>query len=406
MWIGTMESIVADNGIALPCAKNIDSHPYAQACIQPISSSTSTLSPTNTPSPTSEVKRLEREQLETALLARGATVSNGSGNRAIAEAPDPLRTCFERDRDRIIHSPAFRRLAGKTQVFIFPDDYQRTRLTHALEVAQVATAISRAVGLNVALSEAIALGHDCGHGPGGHASEDALSPFLVDGFDHAPWGADVTLAPLNLCAETLDGIRNHSWTRPMPSTPEGMVVRWADRCAYCAHDLDDALHSGIVSLSQLPASVSEVVGTTRSQQLNTFIRDIIDSIFATGIIGMSNQVAHALGELRRFNYEHIYNREESVAQGEIVMNVLQALVNYFVEHTDELPNDMNGYDYRKYYTLNFNKEPTLTSTLIDKGDDQAVRKAVSYIAGMTDRFAFKLAIEKLGWKESKLPNGV
>ncbi len=177
MWTGTMESIVADNGIALPCAKNIDSHPYAQACIQPISSSTSTLSPTNTPSPTSEVKRLEREQLETALLARGATVSNGSGNRAIAEAPDPLRTCFERDRDRIIHSPAFRRLAGKTQVFIFPDDYQRTRLTHALEVAQVATAISRAVGLNVALSEAIALGHDCGHGPGGHASEDALSPF-------------------------------------------------------------------------------------------------------------------------------------------------------------------------------------------------------------------------------------
>ena len=130
---------------------------------------------------------------------------------------------------------------------MFPDDHQRTRLTHALEVAQVATSVARALGLNVALTEAIALGHDCGHGPGGHASEDALSPYVAEGYDHARWGADVTLRPLNLCAETLDGIRNHSWSRPAPATPEGEVVSWADRIAYVCHDFEDAVAAGIVA---------------------------------------------------------------------------------------------------------------------------------------------------------------
>ena len=189
------------------------------------------------------LEREAREAEEEWLLAPGATRSVGAGHRAVEEDPDPWRTCFERDRDRILHSTAFRRLAGKTQVFIFPADHQRTRLTHALEVVQVANAISRACRLNVSLTEAIALGHDCGHGPGGHASEEALSPFLAEGFDHAVWGADVTAAPLNLCAETLDGIRNHSWSRPSPATPEGEVVALADRIAYCAHDLEDAVHA-------------------------------------------------------------------------------------------------------------------------------------------------------------------
>src|SRR6185437_1477686 len=146
--------------------------------------------------------RTEREDLEITLLAPGATRAAGAGDRLRREEPDEWRTCFERDRDRILHATAFRRLAGKTQVFVFPQDHQRTRLTHALEVAQVATAIARACRLNVALTEAIALGHDCRHGPGGHASEDALDPFVAGGFDHAPWGAWVSLAPLNLCAET------------------------------------------------------------------------------------------------------------------------------------------------------------------------------------------------------------
>ena len=141
-----------------------------------------------------------REERDTSLLATGATPASGAGDRAVAEQPDPFRTCFERDRDRILHDSSFRRLAGKTQVFVFPDDHQRTRMTHALEVTQVARSIAEALRLNVPLAEAIAIGHDCGHGPGGHASEDALSPYLDGGFDHAPWGADVTLQPLNLCA--------------------------------------------------------------------------------------------------------------------------------------------------------------------------------------------------------------
>src|SRR5580704_13380034 len=189
----------------------------------------------------------EREEQLDATLVAGATRGHGAGHRARPEEPDEFRTCFERDRDRILHSSAFRRLAGKTQVFVFPDDHMRTRLTHALEVAQVATGVARAVGLNVALTEAIALGHDCGHGPGGHASEEALDPFVVGGFDHAPWGADVSLASLNLCAQTSDGIANHSWSRPAPTTPEGEVVSWADRIAYVCHDWEDAVLTGIVT---------------------------------------------------------------------------------------------------------------------------------------------------------------
>ena len=207
--------------------------------------------------------REAREECDDALLAPGATRAAGAGRRAVEEEPDAWRTCFERDRDRIQHSAAFRRLAGKTQVFIFPADHQRTRLTHAIEVAQVATGIARACRLNVALTEAIALGHDCGHGPGGHASEDALGSFLPDGFDHAVWGADVSLADLNLCEETLDGIRNHSWSRPAPCTPEGEVVSWADRIAYVCHDWEDAESAGIVTPALLPEVVRERCGQDR-----------------------------------------------------------------------------------------------------------------------------------------------
>ena len=224
-----------------------------------------------------------------------ATRAIGAGNRAIDEAPDPWRTCFERDRDRILHASAFRRLAGKTQVFVFPDDHQRTRLTHALEVAQVATSVARALGLNVALTEAIALGHDCGHGPGGHASEDALTPYVDGGYDHAVWGADVTLTPLNLCAETLDGIRNHSWSRPAPMTPEGEVVSWADRIAYVCHDFEDAVAARIVTPDALPDIVRDRCGERRSQQLGAFITAMIHAAGQTGRMAMTADAAEALG---------------------------------------------------------------------------------------------------------------
>ena len=331
--------------------------------------------------PAAAPSRAAREDAEHVLMAEGATRAVGAGRRARPEEPDPWRTCFERDRDRILHATAFRRLSGKTQVFVFPDDHQRTRLTHALEVAQVATAIARALRLNVALTEAIALGHDCGHGPGGHASEDALSPYVEGGFDHAPWGADVVLAPLNLCAETLDGIRNHSWSLPTPATPEGAVVSWADRCAYSAHDLEDAVSAGVVDPAALPVEVTKVIGSTRRQQLAELIAALIDGIESTGVVGMAAPYAEALAGLRSFNYAHIYNRPASIEQGASVVAVLTALVERFAERPELLPAAAAG-------------EPAT----------DPLAAAVGYVAGMTDRFAFDAAVRLLDWPVERLPH--
>lgn len=325
------------------------------------------------------VGRIAREQAEAARLRPGAALAQGAGRRARPEEPDPERTCFERDRDRIVHSTAFRRLAGKTQVVVFPTDHQRTRLTHALEVAQVATSIARGVGANATLAEAIALAHDCGHGPGGHASEDAFDPFLPGGYDHGPWGADVVLTSLNLCEETLDGVRNHSWSRPAPVTIEGEIVSWADRIAYCAHDLEDAVGAGILSLDDLPGQVAEVAGRTRREQLATFVRAAVAATCATGQVSMAAEPAAALAALRAFNYERIYTREESVAQSRAVIAVLTALVEYYAGHPDALPADLDS--------------------------DDRVRAAVTYVGGMTDRFAFDAALQLLGWDPNRLPKG-
>jgi dGTPase len=327
--------------------------------------------------------REAREVSDDAHLAPGATRARGAGTRLVAEEHDPHRTCFERDRDRILHSTAFRRLAGKTQVFVFPADHQRTRLTHAMEVAQIATAIARACRLNVTLTEAIALGHDCGHGPGGHASEDALSVYLADGYDHAVWGADVVLAPLNLCAETLDGIRNHSWSRPVPATPEGAVVSFADRCGYTAHDLEDAVSAGIVALDDLPDVVVARCGRTRSEQLHTFITDIVATTARTGFVAMSAATAEALAALRAFMHERVYLRPASVRQAGSVIAVIRALVDHYVEH----PSAVGAAD-----------PPPARS-------DDAVRLAVAYVAGMTDAFACRQAVDLLGWPAHRLPRG-
>lgn len=331
-------------------------------------------------SPRAPRSRQQREELERALLVPEATFADGAGSRAVAEAPDPFRTCFERDRDRIVHSAAFRRLAGKTQVVVYPTDHQRTRLTHAMEVAQCAVALARGIGVNVTLTDAIALGHDCGHGPGGHASEDAFDAFIEPGYEHGPWGADVVLQPLNLTGQTLDGIRNHSWSRPAPSTIEGELVSWADRIAYCAHDLEDAVYAGIVQLADLPAIVREVAGITRREQLASFINAVIVTTAETGIVGMGAAEAEALAELRRFNYERIYTRPESVAQSVTVVAVLRDLVNFYLEEPRALPQEYH--------------------------DDDLVRGAVTYVAGMTDRFAFEQAQRRLGWDPKKLPRGI
>jgi len=340
--------------------------------------------------------REAREDRDAAMLATLATQASGAGNRAMVEDPDPYRTCFERDRDRILHDSAFRRLAGKTQVFVFPGDHQRNRMTHALEVAQVARSVAQALSLNVPLVEAMAIGHDCGHGPGGHASEDALSPFIEGGFDHAPWGADVTLRPLNLCAETLDGIRNHSWSLPAPRTPEGEVVSWADRIAYVCHDFEDAEAAGIVTADMLPKMVAERCGTDRSSQLGAFIRGMITATLQTGRIGMVPDIAEALSAFRSFNYENIYLRPASLHQADAVISLLRALVEHYADRPHVIPEA----------TARAVLQPDLPLELVEAGSDEAVRTAVAYVAGMTDRFACERGIVELNWDPSRLPTAV
>ncbi|MDQ1374162.1 MAG: dGTPase [Actinomycetota bacterium] len=332
------------------------------------------------PAPHRLLERPAREDEEHRTLAPGATRAVGAGNRSRPEEADRYRTCFERDLDRIQHSRPFRRLAGKCQVFIAPDDdHLRTRLTHAIEVAQVAVGIARPAGLNVALTEAAATAHDCGHGPAGHASEEALSPFVEGGYHHAVYGADVVLERLNLCAETLDAVRNHSWNRPAPLTPEGEVVAWADRIAYVCHDFEDAVRAGIVTVADLPLEVADVVGVRRSHQLHGFITAVLDTIASTGRVGMGRTAASALDAFRAFNFERIYLRPESVAQADRVIELLRALVEWFTVH----PTDGEA-----------------------SGSPEAVAAAVRHVSGMTDRYALQLAVDHLGWDPAKLPRGV
>lgn len=326
--------------------------------------------------------RRQREDREEANLAEHATRARGAGTRERSEEPDHLRTCFERDLDRIHHAKAFRRLAGKCQVFVAPeDDHLRTRLTHAIEVCQVAVSIARPVGLNVALTAASATGHDCGHGPAGHASEGALSPFVEGGYHHAVYGADVVLAPLNLCVETLDAIRNHSWNRPAPATPEGEVVAWADRIAYVCHDFEDAIDAGIVTPADLPSAVRDVVGADRRTQLHGFITAMVESIAASGVVGLRAAEAEALSAFRAFNYEHIYLRPEAVDQADRAARLIGGLAEYYLTNPSALPG----------------------SAGLTPGSPEAIAAAVRYVSGMTDRFAHKAAIELLGWSEAGLP---
>jgi dGTPase len=335
------------------------------------------------------VRRREVREAElAAMLAPGATRPVGAGDRARLEAPDPFRLCFERDLDRVKHSRPWRRLAGKCQVFIAPeDDHLRTRLTHAVEVAQVAVGIARAANLNVALTEAIALAHDCGHGPAGHASEEAFSPYLPGtGYDHAVYGADVTLAELNLCAETLDGVRNHSWRRPAPATPEGEVVAWADRIAYVCHDFEDAVRAGILAPDDLPEEVRAAVGSRRSEQIGGFMLAVLDAIEQSGHVGMTEPAASALQAFRDFNFERIYLRPAARRQAERVILLLRGLVDHFADAPRRLPDP--------------------EALVVEAGSPEAAALAVRYVSGMTDRFALGLGVELLGWRPDALPRGV
>jgi dGTPase len=338
------------------------------------------------PAPLSLLYREQREIVLDQLLAPGATRPWGAGNRAREEAPDLLRTCFERDLDRIKYASPFRRLAGKCQVFLAPDDIHiRNRMTHTIEVAQVALSIAQAVGLNVSLTEAIAMGHDCGHGPGGHAAEDAFEPYVAGGYDHAIYGADVTLVPLNLCAETLDGIRSHSWRLPAPSTPEGEVVSISDRLAYLTHDAADAVRAGIIRPADLPPLVKERLGITQSSQLERMINSTIDVIAVTGRIGIDADIAEAVDAFRLFNYERIYTRPAARTQGKRMIGALRALVEHFADAPGLIPEVALGeWD-----------APT-------SGSPEAIAAAVHHVSSLTDRDAIASAAA-IGVSPSDLP---
>lgn len=311
-----------------------------------------------------------RERQEAELLAPAATKASRSRGREHPEEPDRYRTAFERDRDRILHSKAFRRLKHKTQVFINPEgDHFVTRLTHTLAVTQVGRAMAAALGLNESLTEAICLGHDVGHSPFGHTGEDALTPYVNGEWLHSQQSVRVfrILEPANLTWEVLDGIRAHSWkVDPPPATPEGMLCRFADRIAYLTHDVDDALRAGVIERSDIPDIAMRTFGEPGAEWIGTMIGAVIDESIRTGVVSMDPAVGDAMQELRDFMFERVYLRPESKPQQDRAIAVIRDLVDYFIAHPAEIPDTYRHED----------ASPT--------------QQAIDYVSGMTDRYALRV----------------
>jgi len=272
------------------------------------------------------------------------SIKNTKGRQRPEQKCD-VRTEFQRDRDRIIHSKSFRRLKHKTQVFISPEgDHYRTRLTHALEVAQIARTIARALRLNEDLTEAIALGHDLGHTPFGHAGEDILNKITTTGFSHNVQSLRVVdflegEDGLNLTFEVRDGILNHVWGR-IPATLEGRVVQFADRIAYINHDIDDAIRAGILKEDDLPKDCLKILGFSKRERINTLIRDIIKNSMDKPEISMSEDVFYAMQTLRSFMFENVYIGSEAKKDESKAKYIIQALYEYFMSNCDVLPDDV------------------------------------------------------------------
>ncbi|MBE3580158.1 MAG: deoxyguanosinetriphosphate triphosphohydrolase [Thermoanaerobacteraceae bacterium] len=318
--------------------------------------------------------REEAERLEETLLSPFATLSSWSRGRERPEEPCQVRTEFQRDRDRIIHCKAFRRLKHKTQVFIAPEgDHFRTRLTHTLEVAQIARTIARALRLNEDLTEAIALGHDLGHTPFGHAGEEALNEIVPGGFKHNEQSLRVVEllegeGGLNLTWEVRDGILHH--TGPVkPQTLEGQIICYADRIAYINHDIDDALRAGIIALEDLPRDCLEILGYRHRQRINTMVLDIIRNSWGKDRIAMSPRVQQATDSLRAFLFRRVYVGSRAKSEEGKAKRMLQELYYYYLAHPELLPPS---------------KDP----------EGNLSRRVCDYIAGMTDRFAI-LQYQKL-----------
>jgi dGTPase len=305
-------------------------------------------------------------------LLPGASRASESRGRAVLEPEDEIRTAFQRDRDRIVHSKAFRRLAHKTQVFLAPEgDHYRVRLTHTLEVTQVARTIARALGLNEDLVEAICLGHDLGHTPFGHLGEEVVARFKP-GFRHNLQSVRIVevLENLNLTWEVREGIANHTWSMPMPRTLEGQIARYADRIAYINHDIDDAIRAGILDEKDLPGDTLEVLGSSHSQRINTMISDLVIASDGAETIGMSDRLFEAMAETRSFLFEKVYLGRMAPATRDAVERILLTLLEHFSSHN----------------------VPGSETT----GSADPTEASVDYVAGMTDRFALRTFEEIVG----------
>ena len=332
--------------------------------------------------------RLEMEEREAQQLSPYACLNRDSKGRLVNENKCDIRMPFQRDRDRIIHSKTFRRLKHKTQVFLSPTgDHYRTRLTHALEVSQIARTIGAPLRLNESLIEAIALGHDLGHTPFGHAGEDVLDKLFPGGFKHYEQSLRVVDllekkgAGLNLTHEVRDGIVKHSKGRKdilpeslddLPETLEGQVVRLADIIAYVNHDLDDAMRAGIIAEENLPAHCRKILGDSDSQRIGTMVKDLIVSTTADGgeRLTMSSQVITGIEDLRAFLYENVYKVNRIHNDFVKSMKILRELYDYFLDNDDHWE-----------------------ELIVYPPDTPRHRKVCDFIAGMTDRYALDLYVE-------------
>lgn len=325
------------------------------------------------------------EKLEEKVLSPRAVLSKNSQGRVRPEEPSELRTDFQRDRDRIIHCKSFRRLMHKTQVFISPGDHYRTRLTHTLEVAQIARTIAQGLCLNEDLTEAIALGHDLGHTPFGHSGEHVLNRILKDkgGFTHYEQSLRVVDVlekdgkGLNLTFEVRDGIVNHTGKRK-PQTLEGYVVKLSDRIAYLNHDIDDALRGEIIKEDELPESCLDILGKKHGERINKMVADVINYSMNQDYVVPSLKIKQAINDLRKYMFEKVYVNSKAKIEDDKVDRLLCELYNFYFKHEDRLPEE-----YARH--IDVTKE----------------RRIVDYIAGMTDSFAvntFKKIYLPAGYK--------
>ena len=314
------------------------------------------------------------EQWEKDYLSPYASLSVNSKGRLRPEEQCDIRPVFQRDRDRIIHCKAFRRLKDKTQVFLTPEgDHYRTRLTHTLEVSQTARTIAKALKLNEDLVEAIALGHDLGHTPFGHAGERALNRVCPFGFEHAEQSVrtvDILEKDgkgLNLTYEVRDGIRNHQ-TIGKPHTLEGKIVRLSDKIAYIHHDMDDAQRAGIISEDDIPVTLRMLLGYTTRERLNTFVHDVIENSLEQDTIKMSAEIYEAMMDLRALMFQNVYENPTAHKEEEKVVKMLTELYEYYVEHPEAMSTE-----YRELIVRGEKKE-------------QAV---CDYLSGMTDQYSME-----------------